>query len=81
VEKTDSKTSWPGILVGLLIGIESTLKHNPKIKVYVPKGFYPEGFQLLKGAEFAQCKLSNKVPHTGEVVVNESNNYSLIQQL
>lgn len=53
-------------------GIESTLKHYPDIPVIVPKGFYEEGFRLLKGAEFPKCHLANKVPHTGPLEVRES---------
>lgn len=50
-------------------GIESTLKHYPDIPIYVPKGFYQEGFDLLKGKEFPKCKLRNSVPHTGPLTV------------
>lgn len=53
-------------------GIEATLKYRPDIPIIVPKGFYQEGFQLLKGAEFPKCHLSNKIPHTGTVEVRES---------
>ncbi len=53
-------------------GVEATLKYYPDIPVIVPKGFYPEGFELLKGAEFTKCHLANKVPHTGPLEVRDS---------
>lgn len=53
-------------------GVESVLKHRPDIPVIVPDGFYDEGFQLLKGAEFPECFLSNSVPHTGPLEVRDS---------
>jgi 7,8-dihydropterin-6-yl-methyl-4-(beta-D-ribofuranosyl)aminobenzene 5'-phosphate synthase len=60
-------------------GIESSLKHNPNIKWYAPKTYYPEDMALLK--EKAHHKAKNKVtgemdhickndvPHTGELVL------------
>ncbi len=53
-------------------GVEATLKYKPDIPILVPKGFYEEGFELLKGAEFPECHLANKVPHTGPLEVRES---------
>lgn len=53
-------------------GVEATLKYCPEIPIIVPKGFYQEGFDLLKGAEFPACHLSNKVKHTGPLEVRES---------
>jgi 7,8-dihydropterin-6-yl-methyl-4-(beta-D-ribofuranosyl)aminobenzene 5'-phosphate synthase len=53
-------------------GIEAALKHNPKIPIYVPKGFYPEGFDLLKGKAFPKAKLKNDYPHTGPLTVFDS---------
>lgn len=59
-------------------GIESTLKHNPKIKIYAPATHYPEDMALLRdkahhkatdkeGKQVPICK--NDVPHTGELVL------------
>lgn len=31
-------------------GLPATLKYNPNITMYIPKGFYPEGVQYLKDA-------------------------------
>lgn len=53
-------------------GIEATLKYRPDIPILVPKGFYQEGFDLLKGANFPKCHLANNVPHTGPLKVQES---------
>jgi 7,8-dihydropterin-6-yl-methyl-4-(beta-D-ribofuranosyl)aminobenzene 5'-phosphate synthase len=62
-----------------LWGIESTLKHNQNIKMYVPKTHYPEDMALLKekahltakdkttGQDVHICK--NDYPHTGELVM------------
>jgi 7,8-dihydropterin-6-yl-methyl-4-(beta-D-ribofuranosyl)aminobenzene 5'-phosphate synthase len=57
-----------------LWGIESTLKHNPNIKIYAPKTFYPEDMALLKdkahltaGKNVHICK--NDYPHKGELVL------------
>lgn len=53
-------------------GIEATLKYRPDIPIIIPKGFYKEGLDLLKGAEFTKCHLANKVPHTGPLEARES---------
>lgn len=53
-------------------GVEATLKYCSDIPIIVPKGFYQEGFDLLKGKEFPKCHLANKVPHTGPLEVRES---------
>lgn len=61
-----------------LWGIESTLKHNPKIKIYAPATHYPEDMALLRqkahlkatdkdGKQVLICK--NDVPHAGELVL------------
>ena len=61
-----------------LWGIESTLKHNPNIKIYAPATSYPEDMALLRekatltatgrdGKPVTICK--NSVPHTGELAL------------
>jgi len=60
-------------------GIESSLKHNPNIKWYVPVTYYPEDMALMKekGHHKAKNKVTgemdhickNDVPHTGEMVL------------
>ena len=61
-----------------LWGIESTLKHNPNIKIIAPKTYYPEDLALLreKGRFTAKDKAGrevvlakNDVPHKGELVL------------
>lgn len=52
-------------------GIESTLKHNDKIKIYGPEFMYPEDEKLLNGGTISAkgvqiCK--NDVPFKGELV-------------
>ena len=51
-----------------LWGIETALKHNPEIKIFIPSTFYPEGEQLIKGADFPVPGASNKIPHKGKLV-------------
>ncbi len=54
-------------------GIESTLKHQPDIKMYFPSTSMKKSFELLKGADFSDtpgCP-KNASPHTGELVVTE----------
>lgn len=53
-------------------GLEAVLKYNPEQDVYVPKGFYPEGFDLLKGKAFPAANLKNDYPHKGKVTVLDS---------
>jgi 7,8-dihydropterin-6-yl-methyl-4-(beta-D-ribofuranosyl)aminobenzene 5'-phosphate synthase len=63
-----------------LWGIESTLKHNPNIKIFAPSTYYPEDMALLRekahhtvtdadGNDILICK--NDVPHTGELILTE----------
>jgi len=42
-------------------GLPVTLKYKPDIPIYVPEGFYSEGFQYLKDAG-----------HTGKVIINKN---------
>lgn len=56
-------------------GIESTLKHNDKIKMYGPETMFPEDEKLLYGGkhEVAGCK--NDVPFKGELVKTNANDW------
>jgi len=62
-------------------GIESTLKHNPNLKIYAPKTHFPEDLALLRdkaeivaetksGGKVRLCR--NSVPHTGQLVLTDS---------
>jgi len=64
-----------------LWGIESTLKHDPNIKIIAPSTYYPEDLALLrekgrfqvkdaKGREVLLTK--NDVPHRGELVLTRA---------
>ena len=53
-------------------GIESTLKHQPDIKIYFPGTSMKKSFELLKGADFKKPQVKNSVPHKGELVVTET---------
>lgn len=66
-----------------LWGIESTLKHNQNIKMYVPQTYYPEDIALLKEKAHHKAKdkdtgemvhiCKNDYPHKGELVLCDSN--------
>jgi 7,8-dihydropterin-6-yl-methyl-4-(beta-D-ribofuranosyl)aminobenzene 5'-phosphate synthase len=51
-----------------LWGLQTVLKYNPKIKIFIPETFYPEGMHLIKGAEFITPGASNRIPHQGKLV-------------
>ena len=54
-------------------GIESTLKHQPDIKMYFPSTSMKKSFELLKGADFSKtpgCP-KNAYPHTGELIATK----------
>ncbi len=49
-------------------GLESTLKHNPEIKMFIPSTFYSEGMSFMGGKDFPKAKASNTIPHRGSLV-------------
>ena len=49
-------------------GIEAVLKLAPEITILVPEGLRQEGVDWLRGAEFAEAGIVNRVPHLGRVV-------------
>ena len=49
-------------------GLETVLKHNPKIKIFIPSTFYPEGQHFLRGAEYITPGAKNSIPHKGKLV-------------
>jgi len=49
-------------------GLESVLKYNPEIKIYVPETFFSEAMHFVRGAEFLMPKARNRIPHRGELV-------------
>jgi 7,8-dihydropterin-6-yl-methyl-4-(beta-D-ribofuranosyl)aminobenzene 5'-phosphate synthase len=59
-------------------GIESTTRHYPDIPMYVPKGFYQEGFDLLKGKSFPRANVKNDHPHKGKVTVLDSKQVNVL---
>jgi len=63
-------------------GVESTLKHQPDIKIYFPSTSMDKSFKLLKGADFSAtpgCP-KNDYPHTGELVVTETDKLYKLQE-
>jgi len=59
-------------------GIEATTKFYPDIPIYVPKGFYQEGFDLLKGKSFPKGNVKNGYPHKGKVTVLDSSKVNVL---
>ncbi len=53
-------------------GLETVLKYNPEIPIYIPDTFYSEGKHLIQGAEFASSGARNRIPHMGKLVINQS---------
>jgi 7,8-dihydropterin-6-yl-methyl-4-(beta-D-ribofuranosyl)aminobenzene 5'-phosphate synthase len=49
-------------------GLETVLKYNPKIKIFIPSAFYPEGMSFASGAEFDKSNARNRIPHEGKLV-------------
>jgi 7,8-dihydropterin-6-yl-methyl-4-(beta-D-ribofuranosyl)aminobenzene 5'-phosphate synthase len=49
-------------------GLESTLKHNPEIKIFIPSTFYSEGMHFLRAEEFSTPNPKNTIPHRGQLV-------------
>jgi len=49
-------------------GLETALKYNPKIKIFIPSTFYPEGMHFLQGAEFIRPRARNGIAHQGKLV-------------
>jgi 7,8-dihydropterin-6-yl-methyl-4-(beta-D-ribofuranosyl)aminobenzene 5'-phosphate synthase len=59
-------------------GIQATTRYNPDIPIYVPKGFYQEGFDLLKGKSFPKANVKNDYPHRGKVTVLDSKQVNVL---
>jgi 7,8-dihydropterin-6-yl-methyl-4-(beta-D-ribofuranosyl)aminobenzene 5'-phosphate synthase len=49
-------------------GLETTLKYDPDIKIFIPSTFYQEGMSFLGGAKYASPTAENTIPHKGELV-------------
>jgi len=49
-------------------GLETVLKYNPKITIFIPSTFYSEGMHFLKGATFMEANAKNSIPHQGKLV-------------
>jgi 7,8-dihydropterin-6-yl-methyl-4-(beta-D-ribofuranosyl)aminobenzene 5'-phosphate synthase len=49
-------------------GLETVLKYNPEIPLFIPSTFYPEGMHFISGAEFLKSNASNRIPHRGKLV-------------
>jgi 7,8-dihydropterin-6-yl-methyl-4-(beta-D-ribofuranosyl)aminobenzene 5'-phosphate synthase len=59
-------------------GIEATTKFYPDIPIYIPKGFYQEGYDLLKGKSFPKAHVKNNYPHKGKVTVLDSKKVNIL---
>lgn len=49
-------------------GLETVLKYNPEIKIFIPSTFYPEAMHFISGAEFLKSSARNRIPHRGKLV-------------
>ena len=49
-------------------GLETVLRYNPEIKIFIPNTFYSEGMHFLTGAEFMRSSVRNQIPHRGKLV-------------
>lgn len=59
-------------------GIQAILRHYPDIPMYVPRGFYQEGFDLLKGKSFPKANVSNDSPHRGKLSILDSKQVNIL---
>jgi len=59
-------------------GVEAVLKYWPDIPVLIPKGFYQEGYDLLKGKAFPKAHVKNDYPHKGKITVLDSSKVNRI---
>ncbi len=48
--------------------LETVLRHNPAIRIYIPATFYPEAMHFIRGAEYVTPSARNRIPHTGKLV-------------
>ena len=48
--------------------LETVLKYNPEIKIFIPSTFYPEAMHFIAGAEFLKPSARNRIPHRGKLV-------------
>lgn len=48
--------------------LETVLKYNPEIKIFIPNTFYSEGMHLIAGAEYLKCGARNRISHRGKLV-------------
>jgi len=49
-------------------GLETILKYNPEITIFIPGTFYPEGMHFLNGATFMAANAKNNIPHRGKLI-------------
>jgi len=63
-------------------GLESTLKHQPDIKIYFPGTSMKESYALLKGADYSAKpgQPKNAVPHKGELIITKPNKLYKLQE-
>jgi 7,8-dihydropterin-6-yl-methyl-4-(beta-D-ribofuranosyl)aminobenzene 5'-phosphate synthase len=49
-------------------GLETVLKYNPEITIYIPSTMHSEGRHYLRGAEYITASARNGIPHRGKLV-------------
>ncbi len=55
-----------------ILGLESVLKYNPKLKIIIPEAFYPMGLMFIRGGNFQTPGARNTVLHEGELVKSKT---------
>jgi 7,8-dihydropterin-6-yl-methyl-4-(beta-D-ribofuranosyl)aminobenzene 5'-phosphate synthase len=51
-----------------LWGLETVLKYNPEIEIYIPNTFFKEGLDFIQGAEFSAANTKNSISHRGKLI-------------
>jgi len=51
-----------------LWGLETVLKYNPKLKIFIPNTFFQEARDFIGGTEFPAANTKNAISHQGKLV-------------
>jgi 7,8-dihydropterin-6-yl-methyl-4-(beta-D-ribofuranosyl)aminobenzene 5'-phosphate synthase len=49
-------------------GVETALRYNPEIRIYIPETFFLEGTKLLMGADYITAGVKNFIVHGGKLI-------------
>ncbi len=59
-------------------GISATLKYWPDIPMYIPAGYYQEGWDLLQGKAFPKANLKNECAYQGKPMIVAPNSVQVL---